>query len=104
MNIKIAKAFRTTSSEALCIMTGTTPIIIKTEEVVKQYNVKKGIGCQTQLIDRELELKNWPHPADAVKIMEADKYQDQAIQAYTDGSKNEHGVGLHLESQYSLDR
>jgi hypothetical protein len=26
MNIKIAKAYRTTSNEALCILTGTTPI------------------------------------------------------------------------------
>jgi len=93
MNIKIAKAFSTTLSEALCILAGTTPVIIKTEEVVKQCNVKKGIGCQTQLIDRELGLKNWPHPADAVKIIEVNEYQDQAIQAYTDGSKNEHGVG-----------
>ena len=67
MNIKIAKAFRTTSSEALCILAGTTPIIIKTEEVFKQYNVKKGIGCQTLLIDTELELKSWPNHAEAVK-------------------------------------
>ena len=93
MNIRIAKAFRTTSSEALCILTGTTPIIIKTEEVVKKYNIRKGKGSQTQLIDRELELKNWPHPADAVKIIEDKGYQDQTIQVYTDGSKNEHGVG-----------
>jgi len=54
MNIKMAKAFRTTSTEALCILAGTTPIIIKTEEVIKQYNVRKGKGCQIQLIDREL--------------------------------------------------
>ena len=93
MNIKIAKAFHTMSSEALCILAGTPPIIIKTEEVVKQYNVRNGKGSLTQLIDRELELKNWPHPADAVKITEVNEYQNQAIQAYTDGSKNEHGVG-----------
>jgi hypothetical protein len=37
----MAKAFRTTSSEALCIVTGMTLIIIKTEEAVKQYNIKK---------------------------------------------------------------
>jgi hypothetical protein len=36
MNIKITKAFRTSSSEALCILAGTTPIIIRTEEAVKQ--------------------------------------------------------------------
>jgi len=37
MNIKIAKTFRTTSSEALYILAGTTPIIITTEEAAKQY-------------------------------------------------------------------
>jgi hypothetical protein len=36
INTKIAKAFRTTSSEALCILTGTTPIILTTEEAVRQ--------------------------------------------------------------------
>jgi len=40
-NISMAKAYRTTSSEALCIVTGMTPIIIKTEEAVKQYNIRK---------------------------------------------------------------
>ena len=44
MNTRRAKAFRTTSSEALYILAGTTPIIIKTEEVVKQYNIRKGKG------------------------------------------------------------
>jgi hypothetical protein len=35
INIKIAKAFRTTSNEALCILTGLTPIVIKAEEAAK---------------------------------------------------------------------
>jgi ribonuclease HI len=93
MNIKITKQFRTTSSQTLCILAGTIPINIKAKEVVKQYNIRKGIGSQTQPFERELELKNWTHPAYAVKIIEAKGYQDQTIQAYTDGSKNEHGVG-----------
>jgi hypothetical protein len=32
VNIKIAKDFRTTSDEALCALTGLTPIVIKAEE------------------------------------------------------------------------
>jgi ribonuclease HI len=80
------------SSEALCILTGMTPIIIKTEEAVKQYNSTKGKGSQTQLIDREVELRSWPHLAD-VKITEVKEYKEQTFQVYTDGSKNEHGVG-----------
>ena len=34
MSIKITKAFHTTSSEALCVLAETTPIIIRTEEAV----------------------------------------------------------------------
>jgi len=40
MNIRIAKAIRK-SSEALCILVVTTPIIIKTEDVVKQYKKRE---------------------------------------------------------------
>ena len=47
MNIRVAKALRTTSSEALCVVTGMTPIIIKTEEADKQYDIRKRKGSQT---------------------------------------------------------
>jgi hypothetical protein len=92
MNIRTAKAFRTTLSEALCIVTGMTPIIIKTEAAVTQYNIIKGKRSQTLLIDREVELKNLHHPADVLKIIEDKGYRDKTIQIYTDGNKNEYGV------------
>jgi hypothetical protein len=92
MNIKIAKAFRT-SSEALCILAGTTPIIIKTEEAAKQYTIRQGIGNLTKSIDLEVGLKNWPRPAEAAAIIEVKEYENQSIQIYTDGSKSELGVG-----------
>jgi hypothetical protein len=41
MNIKIAKAYRTTSNETLCILTGTTPIDIKAEETAKLYRMTR---------------------------------------------------------------
>jgi len=47
MNIKIAKEFCTTSSEALCILVGMTPIIIRTEEPVNQYFLRKGKGTHS---------------------------------------------------------
>ena len=37
MKLRIAKAFCATSSEALCILAGFTPIVIKTEEAVELY-------------------------------------------------------------------
>ena len=91
MNVRMAKAFRTTSSEALCILTGLAPIILKTEQTVKKYIFIK--GSQTHLFDSEVELKNWPHLADDVNITETKEYKEQKIQAYRDGNKNVHGVG-----------
>jgi len=51
INIKIAKAYRTTSTEALCIVTGLTLIIMKTEEAVSFYNAKKVKGYPNQEVD-----------------------------------------------------
>jgi hypothetical protein len=68
MNLKIAKAFPTTSSEALCVLAGMTPIITRTEQEVKQYTFRKGKEDHTQFIDQEVELKNWRHPAHMVTI------------------------------------
>ena len=41
INLRMARAYRTTSSEALCILTGITPIITKLSEVVKQYSFRE---------------------------------------------------------------
>jgi len=102
INTRIDKAFLTTSSETLCILAGTTPITIKIEEVVQQHNTRKWKGSQTHLIDKEMEIKKWPHPADAVKIIKVNEHHDQTIQAYTDGSKNENGVesGVTIFGEY----
>jgi hypothetical protein len=63
INIQTAKAFRTTSSEALCVLTGTTPIIIKMEEAVKIYNARKTKASHSQEMDNTLDYKDWPHPS-----------------------------------------
>jgi hypothetical protein len=61
MNIKIAKAYRTTSNEALCTLTGITPIEIKAEESGNIYrNIRDRKNHQ---LDHEIELKDWTHPA-----------------------------------------
>ena len=113
INLRIAKAFCTTSNEALCIVADTTPIILKIEEAVRIYNLKKGRENQTHAVDREVELKYWQHPADEAKILEADEHKDQTIHAYTDGSKTRNGVGsgvalyigteLALQEKFKLD-
>jgi hypothetical protein len=43
INIKIAKAFRTTSNEALCTLTGLAPVLIKAEEAAKLYNIMRKV-------------------------------------------------------------
>jgi ribonuclease HI len=91
INIRMAKADRTTSSEALCILTGNTPIIIKIEEAVKLYNIKKRMVSPTLVLDMDVEFQYWPHPADAVTITEVAGNEKASV--HTDGSKHEHGVG-----------
>ena len=70
---------------------GMTPIIIKLEEVVKRYNIKRRLG--TYELDYDVELKYWPHSADAVTIKEVAGNEEASVQAYTDGSKHDKGVG-----------
>jgi ribonuclease HI len=40
-----------------------------------------------------VELKNWSHSADTVKIIEEKENQEHTIQLYTFGSKSEHRAG-----------
>ena len=96
INISMAKAYRTTSSEALCMLTGTTPIIIKLEETAQRYKAKgRTSDCKLEL-DHEVEFKHWPHPAEAVTIAEVESDEEATICAYTDGSKQDQGVGSGL--------
>ena len=41
ISIRIAKAYRTVSNEALCVITGLIPINIKIEEIGKYYEITK---------------------------------------------------------------
>jgi hypothetical protein len=90
-NIKIAKAYRTTSNEALCILTGTTPIEIKAKETARMYCINR--DRQNHQLDHEVELKDWTHSAATVGISEYNEEQEHTIQTFADGSKSENGVG-----------
>ena len=93
INLRMARAFRTTSGDALCILTGMKPIIIKIEEIVKQHEFKGRQPQREYHLDYEVEYRHWPHPATAVTIKEIDAPEESTIAAYTDGSKSEKGVG-----------
>jgi predicted transposase YbfD/YdcC len=69
------------------------PYYTKIDEAVRIYNLKKGRGNQTHVIDRKVDLKHWQHPADDAKNIEADDHKDQLIHAYTDGTKTRIEIG-----------
>jgi len=59
IGLRIAKAYRTISHEALCIITGTPPINIKVEEAVTLCNITKGRIIQIYQTDQEEKPKYW---------------------------------------------
>jgi len=89
INIKITKAIRTATNEALCTFTGLTPVVIKVEDAAKLHKIMR--NREAYEIDHKSQPKDWLHPADTVKVTEQLEKQD--IQIYTDGSKSENGVG-----------
>jgi ribonuclease HI len=99
INIQSAKAFRTTSNEALCILTGITLIIIKTEEAVRLYNARKIRGSQTQEIDYIVEHKNWPHPADGAIDIEEEETKNSTVLAVLVGSGTVIFIGNKIATQ-----
>ena len=54
INLRMARAFRTTSGDALCILTGMKPIIIKIEEIVKQHELKERQLQRETYLDHEV--------------------------------------------------
>jgi len=91
INIKISKSYRTTFNDALCILTGNVPIEIKAEETANIYRITR--DKQNQQLDHETDPKDWTHPADSVRITDHNESRDYTFHIYTDGSKNEQGVG-----------
>jgi len=59
----IAKSYHTTTSEALCILAGSTPIIIEDEEAAKRYEVWNRHRANIRKIAWDVGLNKWPHLA-----------------------------------------
>jgi hypothetical protein len=74
MNIKIAKAYRMTSNDALCILTGNTPVEIKAEETANIYRITR--DKQNHQLELEAEPKDWTHPADSVRISDQNEAKE----------------------------
>ena len=93
INIKIAKAFRTVSHEALCILAGLPPIIIKLQETAELYNIKKAGTYLNYEIEVPVNHKTWPHPAGFPGIRPANDDRQNVWKIYTDGSKMDNRIG-----------
>jgi hypothetical protein len=76
ISLRIAKAYRTISHEAFCILTGLTPINIKAEEVVTLYNITTGRKNQEYQIDKAENPRKWLHPADIRVVSVNDTQED----------------------------
>src|SRR5215510_7297793 len=94
ISLRIAKAYRTISHEALCILTGLTPIEIKVEEVATLYNITTGRTNQNHHTDKADNPRNWLHPADIASVNDKkDDSMESLWQVFTDGNKSEQEVG-----------
>jgi ribonuclease HI len=91
INIKMAKAYRTVSHKALCVLTGMMPIDIKIEEAAQLYQLTKGNANDKTHFDKDMEARYWQHPAEA-SVSSTDKIENESLHIYTDGSKTEKGV------------
>ena len=83
-NFKIAKAYRTTSHEALCELSGIAPVIVELENTEKLYH----ITCrknQDGLYDAPMNYRRWPHPANGIELKNKRDDIYCKFDIYTDG-------------------
>ena len=87
ITIKIAKAYRTISFEASCLMAGVPPIGTVIEGKAHLYKRKHSTGRSDDECDMPLPVTEWIHPAQRVTIMETTDSTSYATEIYIDGSK-----------------
>jgi len=83
MNIKTAKAFRTLSYEASCVLAGVRPLRLTVEEKVRTYKA----AHNNIEYDVPLEVIYWPHPAEIPPIRAPTEIPHNVLNIFTDGSK-----------------
>ena len=87
MNIKIAKAYRTISYDASCLMAGVPPIAIVIAEKAQLYKTKLYTEGAASEYDLPVPVTDWPHPARRASIIDTNDSISYATEIYTDGSK-----------------
>jgi hypothetical protein len=106
INIKIAKAYRTISFEASCLMAGVQPIGTEIEGETCLYKRKHSTGKDEYEWDKPLPVKEWPHPAWRAAIMGTSDLITYPTEIFTDVSKigDKVGAGLAIYSDKNLVR
>ena len=93
INIKIARAYRTTSHEALSILTWITPIQIELRSQAEGYYITSG----NAQIDAPKCYRKWTHSAKAIELKEKCEEREYTIEVCTDDSKSPSGLGSGIE-------
>jgi hypothetical protein len=86
-DIKRAKAYRTISFEASCLLAGVQPTGIIIEGKTYLYKRKHSTGKEEYEWDKPLPFKESPHPALRADIMETTDLIPYHTEIFTDGSK-----------------
>jgi hypothetical protein len=97
INIKIARAYRNTSHEAVCVITGINLILIKLRSQANIYYNTRG-NTQIGLYDAPIHESKLIHPADAIELTDKCERREYTIEIYTDSSKIPSGVGSGIET------
>jgi hypothetical protein len=79
INIKMAKAYRTVSREALCVITGMTPAHIIIQEAAELYLRTRS---HIEQFDKNKEARYWQHPAESIIRMSKEKEENSTLQIY----------------------
>ena len=83
------QTYRAVSNEALCVVTGMTPIHIKIEEAARLYQYTRGSTTDKGQFDNDKAARFGQHHAEAnIRISEGNE-EESLLQIYTDGSKTE---------------
>jgi len=85
MNIKIAKAFRSLSYEASCVLAAFRPIQLAVEEMVRKYT-----ATHNKIVyDEPLDVRYCPHPVELPLNGAPTEIPNNVIniRVFTDGSK-----------------
>jgi hypothetical protein len=91
-DIKLTKAYRTPSYEALCVLTAITPITVELENMAKLYCITRRKN-QDDLYNAPLSYMRCSNPAKAIELLNKRDDTQYKMEIYTDRSKNEKGFG-----------